>query len=1247
MARIASRASAGYYPLPLHLCEPVAALVQPHKDRLGSASSSALDPCCGKGEVLGPLASAGFRAVGVELERGRAEAANKLPRVNVTQGDAFRVEPNFQVSALYLNPPYDDDRVYGRVEHKFLKRFTGFLLADGVLIFVVPLGAIPASAEYLARNYSGLECWKFPDEDFPIYKQVIIRGIKRAVPLPFVPETERVVLEQWALGVAPVFVPGAVEPLTAPESFRYPNPVINAVDMETVRKEFRPFVQTLRYGAPSHLKEFCPAPGEDLFCDGFRSAMPPLPPHLAPAIAAGAFNGEEIPPDRPESGLPRLLVKGVFTRHYAVKDENVGEDGRTTSILQQQEPRLDVTVLDLERLEFHDLINSSETTDSPGVEGMSIADLFARYGKGLLAILNRKCVVDYDPRVPSSHFPLPTLARPLFEAQEHAVRGALTQLGGPGLPFRSRRDRACVVLGEIGSGKTSVALATMYSAGAPKVVVMCPPHLLKSWEDQTGAVLGLAGRVMLLETEADVRAFVEYERKGGMPMLVAIFSREKAKLGHSFASVTGGCPGCGGPLPSGNLAARRARCKNLLPKPQNLEAELLSSLVGHVPVPAFCVEGSRLKSKVNYLLTLRQAQGEEVSQRPEARAALEGVAVRLLRIMETRSDSYASTILPLLNHYLATLDDPAGWILAQYKAGAVPCLDWLALLSVCGDREAYAEARAAVLGGDSYNYHLNQVPFRDSAKERVYSRGIDARIEGGRVIFQGDVNELVAALGKNASFAASKCGEFLFQAVPAPRRYPLSKTFQKLARKHNLDFGLVLDEAHEFATDGSAQEISAHRLASLRPPTLLLSGSIMNGRAESLFTNWWASVKSFREAFGRDDAYRFVDEYGFRKRLVQITDAVPEAVARGATTDRKDIPSIDRGSAPGVMPGFILKYLLPVSVTMRVEDVKELPPYKEIQIDLLLGSLGPDHRAMMTALLDRITEERFDPELGGALFGQLSEAPSQPDRATVDTGNQPDGSWKVIYPERVHDIVPDPVVYTIAPLPESFRTPKEAKLLEIVRSELAEGRRAMVFVWNINLIPRIKRLLEAEFPGEAVVHLDTGKVATGAREAWIDKEVVRKGVRLMIANPVGIQTGLNNLTHFDTIVWYQNPAINPTIFVQANGRIRRIGQTKEARVYFLSYAACAQEAARVLLMDKASVAASVNGLDPMGALQAAGVGTSSFSSGLSVAKALHKMMTEGTRYRRGEPAAGAPLVVKDSTKRSPILEVLGYDWLLP
>lgn len=416
----------------------------------------------------------------------------------------------------------------------------------------------------------------------------------------------------------------------------------------------------------------------------------------------------------------------------------------------------------------------------------------------------------------------------------------------------------------------------------------------------------------------------------------------------------------------------------------------------------------------------------------------------------------------------------------------------------------------------------------------------------------------------------------------------------------------------------------------------------MNGRAESLFTNWWASVRAFREAFGREDAYRFVDEYGFRKRLVQITDAVPEAVARGATTDRKDIPSIDRGSAPGVMPGFILNHLLPVSVTMRVEDVKELPPYKEIQVDLPLGDLARDHQAMMTALLDRMEADRFDEELGGALFGQLSEAPSQPDRATVDTGNQPDGFWRVMYPERVRDTVGDLVVHSVAPLPESYRTPKELKLLEIVRAELAEGRRAMVFVWNINLIPRIKRLLEGEFPREKVVHLDTGKVGTGAREAWIDREVVRKGVRLMIANPVGIQTGLNNLTHFHTILWYQNPAVNPTIFSQANGRIRRIGQEREARVYFLSYAACAQEAARVLLMDKASVAASVNGLDPMGALQAAGVGTASFASGMSVAKALHKMMTEGMRYRKAPP-----VVVKDSTRRSPILEVLGYDWLLP
>jgi len=44
------------------------------------------------------------------------------------------------------------------------------------------------------------------------------------------------------------------------------------------------------------------------------------------------------------------------------------------------------------------------------------------------------------------------------------------------------------------------------------------------------------------------------------------------------------------------------------------------------------------------------------------------------------------------------------------------------------------------------------------------------------------------------------------------------------------------------AGEGSAQGFAAHRLVELGVPTLLMTGSVMGGYAESLFANQWALV---------------------------------------------------------------------------------------------------------------------------------------------------------------------------------------------------------------------------------------------------------------------------------------------------------------------------------------------------------------------------------------------------------------------
>jgi hypothetical protein len=179
-----------------------------------------VDPCAGDGTAVLALRNAWVsgsdpgpswspnrpRLVACELERERARAlraALPAPDERGLHGDAFRLVATSDLSAggaavLYLNPPYDHDPEHGRLEQRFLARFSGHLAAGlGVLLFLVPYRALPASAELLGAEYTGLRCWRLARPEFEAFGQVLVAGRRRARRLESAPRAVEGVLA-WA-----------------------------------------------------------------------------------------------------------------------------------------------------------------------------------------------------------------------------------------------------------------------------------------------------------------------------------------------------------------------------------------------------------------------------------------------------------------------------------------------------------------------------------------------------------------------------------------------------------------------------------------------------------------------------------------------------------------------------------------------------------------------------------------------------------------------------------------------------------------------------------------------------------------------------------------------------------------------------------------------------------------------------------------------------------------------------------------
>jgi hypothetical protein len=1238
VARPASVALAGFYPTPAHLLPRIARLFSTTTD---AGEISLLDPCAGEGRVLIELSKEfkskrGMDLYACELEATRYQALEKAGREigwwkHHLHGDAFRVTykrgNNDGVSLLFLNPPYDNDSVHGRLEHKFLSRFVDVLMDGGILVYVVPFYSLKVSAEFLASRFSELHCYRFPDPDFDVFKQVVLVG-KRSSTL--FGESDPRLLEdalRWASDPERLqTLPRLPEPLwELPRAAAYKSGLeewtMRPVDLTSLLKKVRPWMQSTKSGTMSPIPEVLPElPVQSMLLRKYPVATPPRPAHIAAGIASGLFNGARLRPAyRDRNRLPSLLVKGVFDKEYKTVEEKKNKNGETTGLVQVQQPKLVTTVLDLSTFRYHTLKSGVEASKGiPTVESMSIADLIEHYGDSMTAVMAENCPVLYDPRRDAESVEIPSTPRSLFTAQAHATRALVKLLGGPNATKRQRKGKACILLGEIGSGKSTVALMVGETLAAKRILIMCPPHLLTSWSNEIAAVLPQAEVVTLSNVEDVDRLASRKQRKGTTKRtIIALLSREAAKLSHSWEGVEFVCPKCG-KVPPGSaeeLAKKRARCSAVFESPVN-EMGRISLRLGYQLFPHSGDVASFFSGRHD---TRRQSLAREKERplfRPLPIGSLDDALVELLLAHSTTFDNdtkrrIEDAIVVVLH---AAGDDErilkAAACISASSVGYYSSFDSdLMLMLPPGDArqkefvEYRRKAEKNTYGFSAWQGFEQKV--EDAKKGKAWVASIDFSWEDGeptlhktkckRYTLEADRAAFFAIRGLSLFETSAPCGEFLYQAVPEPRRIALSPYIARFY-PDLFDF-FIADETHEYASDSSAQSFAAHRIVSLGIPTLAMTGTIMNGYAESLFTNLWSFSPKFRAEFNRTERQRFVDRYGYRKRIVEDRDKESKSVVEfGSQSDRVIRSERLIGNAPGLLPLFLLRHLLPISVTLHKADLAiDLPLCRQERSFVQPGKTQRRYYDQLReALVSQIKADRFDPELAGKLWGQLAELPSYLDRATE--------GYEIRYPESVGGRL----VASVPPL-EVNVLPKEQWVLEKVQEELDAGRNTMVFSWHLSLLPRLQRLL-SEHVGENVPILYADKVPTAKRQDWIEREVVRKRVRVLIANPVAIQTGLNNLVHFASEIWHENPACNPVTYRQAIGRVDRIGQKKETRIFFPLYEDTLQVTLYDLLMKKVAVSVSTDGLDPESALQAAGAGEDEYMMGLSIGRQLWKMM---------------------------------------
>ena len=392
-------------------------------------------------------------------------------------------------------------------------------------------------------------------------------------------------------------------------------------------------------------------------------------------------------------------------------------------------------------------------------------------------------------------------------------------------------------------------------------------------------------------------------------------------------------------------------------------------------------------------------------------------------------------------------------------------------------------------------------------------------------------------------------------------KYPLA-TYIKRKYKGMVDM-LIADECHQYKAADSDRGYAYHRLAASAKRILNLTGTTYGGKASTLFYLLYRSSKAMRHAYayqGDDGLKRWLDDYGIMQEIseVKMDEHGMESGNSRSKTRVKELP----GNSPAILP-----WLLNRAAFVSLKDMgMALPTYQEIPVGV---AMEPAQAEAYDAFEMRLTIEMRDRLVRGdkSLLGGYLQA----------LLTWPDSPWrnKRVVDKKVLAQTGDldrATVAAVAAQPDDHLYPKEAKIIDLIKTERENGRRSLLLCQQtstLNITPQWVAMLAA-----AGLKAEVLKVEPNRREAWV-KRAVERGVDVIITHPKRVETGLD-LLDFPTIIWMGTEYSVYTI-LQASRRSWRIGQSKEAKVYFFYYRGTLQEKAMRLIAAKVKAALRMRG----------------------------------------------------------------------
>ena len=401
----------------------------------------------------------------------------------------------------------------------------------------------------------------------------------------------------------------------------------------------------------------------------------------------------------------------------------------------------------------------------------------------------------------------------------------------------------------------------------------------------------------------------------------------------------------------------------------------------------------------------------------------------------------------------------------------------------------------------------------------------------------------------------------LWQADPEKIRRMAPVEFIGRNMRRWFDYA-ICDEIHQLAGD-TAQGNALGTLASCTEKIVGLTGTLLGGYADDLFNTLYrleaGKMKEHGYEWGASGRGGFAQDYGVLETITRIESA-DNACSKANT-------SVTVRRKPGASPLLFGEFLMQLCAFVFLEDISgELPPYEETFVSVAMDErLRIAYQALEEDIRAALKEHKGNRSVLSNMLNALLLYPDHPYGLGTLYGTEFDPELG----RKVKFVIAEP-----QDLPQDCLYAKERRLVEEIKSELAEGRRCQVYAvytQKRDVTARLEEILAREGIRTAVLRRN---VATDKREAWYARKV-KEGVQVVIAHPKLVETGLD-LLDFPTIIFYESGYSLHTLR-QAARRSWRIGQKRRVRVKFMCYEGTMQTSCLRLMGKKLLVALTMEG----------------------------------------------------------------------